>query len=112
MGHACSRGNVLTYSEKCIRDRAIVLDSRRYHALEPLTIGFSASSSLQLALSHRMSMCTCSRRTTLDSNSSARRCARRPSPLEVMATEMAGDVDDFADEKQSSHSSTFHRLAR
>ena len=39
---------------------------------------------------------------------SSRRCARGPGPLEVEAAEVAGDVDDFADEEQAGNFAAFH----
>ena len=36
--------------------------------------------------------------------------ARGPSPLEVEAAELSGDVDDFADEVQAGGAATFHRF--
>src|ERR1035437_10398838 len=36
----------------------------------------------------------------------------RPCPLEVEAAELAGDVDDFSDEKKAGHFSRLHGLGR
>src|SRR5208282_5374944 len=44
----------------------------------------------------------------LPSERSARRGTGRPGPLEIEATEMAGDVDDFADEKQAGDFAALH----
>lgn len=39
-----------------------------------------------------------------------RRVARGPGPLEVEAAEVAGDVDDFADEIEAGGVAGFHRF--
>lgn len=63
---------------------------------------FESTHSIQSALPHLRGLAA--------SEGVSCRKSRGPGPLEVEAAEVAGDVDDFADEIEAGHVAGFHRL--